>query len=116
MCVCACSETLPYRMVYAIASKGAVLIHDTHQLAPMAVIAGTHKASLTDVAWCVVLLCCVCTPLSFSVRLSVCLCPSVCLSLFLSLPSLCLPLCLSVSHSPASLSVTAPLTPPLLIP
>eukprot|EP00049_Salpingoeca_infusionum_P006733 m.110860 g.110860 ORF g.110860 m.110860 type:complete len:746 (+) comp13410_c0_seq1:173-2410(+) len=42
---------IPYRMVYAIANKCAVLIYDTEQLAPLAVVSDTHRAALTDLAW-----------------------------------------------------------------
>ncbi|EGD78455.1 hypothetical protein PTSG_09150 [Salpingoeca rosetta] len=42
---------LRHRMVYAVVTKRAVLVYDTHQAAPLAVVAGTHKAALTDAAW-----------------------------------------------------------------
>ena len=48
----ACS--LPYRMVYAVASLNAILFYDTQHLAPFAYVSDIHYASITDIAWCVV--------------------------------------------------------------
>ena len=44
---------LPYRMVFAVASLGAVTLYDTEQPYPIAMIANLHYDKLTDVAWCV---------------------------------------------------------------
>lgn len=42
---------LPYRMIYAIASKNSVLLYDTQQRMPFGSISKIHYARLTDVTW-----------------------------------------------------------------
>ncbi|KAI9256270.1 WD40-repeat-containing domain protein [Sporodiniella umbellata] len=42
---------LPYRMLYALATKNTVYIYDTQQYRPICSIAGMHYASLTDLTW-----------------------------------------------------------------
>lgn len=43
--------SLPYRIVYAVASLNAVLFYDTQHLAPFAYVSDIHYASITDIAW-----------------------------------------------------------------
>ncbi len=43
--------SLPYRVVFAVASLGAVTLYDTEQPYPIAMIANLHYDKLTDVAW-----------------------------------------------------------------
>lgn len=42
---------LPYRMVFAVATKSSVFLYDTQQPVPFAVISNIHYTRLTDVAW-----------------------------------------------------------------
>lgn len=42
---------LPYRMVYAIASKSSVYLYDTQQRMPFGSISKIHYSRLTDVTW-----------------------------------------------------------------
>lgn len=42
---------LPYRMIYAVASKTSVYLYDTQQRMPFGSISKIHYARLTDVAW-----------------------------------------------------------------
>lgn len=42
---------LPYRMVYAVASKSSVHLYDTQQRMPFGSISNIHYARLTDVTW-----------------------------------------------------------------
>lgn len=42
---------LPYRMIFAIATKNSVRLYDTQQQMPFAVISNIHYARLTDLAW-----------------------------------------------------------------
>jgi chromatin assembly factor 1 subunit B len=42
---------LPYRMVFAVATLGAVALYDTEHMHAIAVIANLHYDKLTDVAW-----------------------------------------------------------------
>ncbi|XP_011314709.1 chromatin assembly factor 1 subunit B [Fopius arisanus] len=42
---------LPYRMIFAVATQKSVLIYDTQQIAPIAVVSNIHYTRLTDVAW-----------------------------------------------------------------
>lgn len=42
---------LPYRMIFAIASKSSVRLYDTQQQMPFAVISNIHYARLTDLSW-----------------------------------------------------------------
>ncbi|KZC09000.1 PREDICTED: chromatin assembly factor 1 subunit B [Dufourea novaeangliae] len=43
--------TLPYRIVFAVATQHSVFIYDTQQISPIAVISNIHYTRLTDVAW-----------------------------------------------------------------
>lgn len=42
---------LPYRMVYAIASKGSIHLYDTQQRLPFGSISNIHYSRLTDISW-----------------------------------------------------------------
>ncbi|XP_015590249.1 chromatin assembly factor 1 subunit B [Cephus cinctus] len=42
---------LPYRMVFAVATQKSVLIYDTQQTSPIAVVSNIHYTRLTDVSW-----------------------------------------------------------------
>lgn len=42
---------LPYRIVYAVATQDAVLVYDTQQQTPLAVVSNLHFATFTDVTW-----------------------------------------------------------------
>ena len=42
---------LPYRMVYAIATKNSVVFYDTQQAEPFARVSKIHYVSLNDLAW-----------------------------------------------------------------
>lgn len=42
---------LPYRMVYAIASKGSIYLYDTQQRLPFGSISNIHYSRLTDISW-----------------------------------------------------------------
>lgn len=42
---------LPYRMVFAIATLNSLYIYDTESSSPIAIMAGLHYASITDIAW-----------------------------------------------------------------
>lgn len=44
---------LPYRMYIAVATLDSVLVYDTQQRLPVAVLAGFHVDKITDMAWCV---------------------------------------------------------------
>lgn len=43
--------SLPYRLVYAVATQNAVMFYDTQQVAPFARVCNIHYAGLTDVTW-----------------------------------------------------------------
>lgn len=43
--------SLPYRMVYAVATENAVMFYDTQQAAPFARVCDIHYAGLTDITW-----------------------------------------------------------------
>lgn len=43
--------SLPYRMVYAVATQDSVLLYDTQQKSPIAVVSNLHCATFTDLAW-----------------------------------------------------------------
>ncbi|OAD61577.1 Chromatin assembly factor 1 subunit B [Eufriesea mexicana] len=43
--------TLPYRMVFAVATQHSVMVYDTQQISPIVVISNIHYTRLTDVAW-----------------------------------------------------------------
>ena len=42
---------LQYRIVFAVATQKSVLIYDTQQFAPIAVISNMHYTRLTDISW-----------------------------------------------------------------
>ncbi|ALC40609.1 Caf1-105 [Drosophila busckii] len=43
--------TLPYRMIYAVATKNSVFFYDTQQPVPFAIVSNIHYTRLTDLAW-----------------------------------------------------------------
>lgn len=43
--------SLPYRMVYAVATQDSVLLYDTQQKTPLAIVTNLHCATFTDLAW-----------------------------------------------------------------
>lgn len=43
--------TLPYRMVYAVATQDAVYVYDTQQQTPLCVVSNLHYATFTDLTW-----------------------------------------------------------------
>ncbi|OIR58023.1 MAG: chromatin assembly factor 1 subunit B [Amphiamblys sp. WSBS2006] len=43
--------TLPYMMVFAIATEDSVYVYTTDQKAPVCLVSGLHYTSLTDLAW-----------------------------------------------------------------
>ncbi|KAF2007376.1 WD40 repeat-like protein [Amniculicola lignicola CBS 123094] len=43
--------SLPYRMVYAVATQDAVHIYDTQQQKPLCVVSNLHFATFTDLTW-----------------------------------------------------------------
>ncbi|KAK7413239.1 Chromatin assembly factor 1 subunit [Neonectria punicea] len=43
--------SLPYRMVYAVATQDSVLLYDTQQRTPICVVSNLHCATFTDLAW-----------------------------------------------------------------
>lgn len=45
--------SLPYRMVYAVATEDSVLLYDTQQQTPLCVVSNLHCATFTDLAWLV---------------------------------------------------------------
>ena len=42
---------LPYRFLIAVATQDTVVIYDTSQLVPFAVLGNLHYGQLTDIAW-----------------------------------------------------------------
>lgn len=42
---------LPYRLIFAVATLNSLYIYDTESIEPIAVLAGVHYASITDIAW-----------------------------------------------------------------
>jgi len=42
---------LPYRMIFAVATDHSVIIYDTQQISPIAVISNIHYTRLTDISW-----------------------------------------------------------------
>lgn len=42
---------LPYRVIFAVATGDAVLVYDTQQLTPLAVLSNLHYATFTDLTW-----------------------------------------------------------------
>jgi len=45
------ASTLSYRMVFAVATTEMVLLYDTEQMHPFAMLKGLHYTPLTDVSW-----------------------------------------------------------------
>jgi chromatin assembly factor 1 subunit B len=45
------SFALPYRVVFAVATLDHVLLYDTSQAAPLALLGALHFAAITDLAW-----------------------------------------------------------------
>ncbi|KAL4796588.1 WD40-repeat-containing domain protein [Aspergillus venezuelensis] len=43
--------SLPYRVVYAVATQDAVMVYDTQQQAPLCVVSNLHFATFTDLTW-----------------------------------------------------------------
>ncbi|XP_017133124.1 chromatin assembly factor 1 subunit B [Drosophila elegans] len=43
--------SLPYRMIYAVATKNAVFIYDTQQAVPFAIVSKIHYSRLSDLTW-----------------------------------------------------------------
>jgi chromatin assembly factor 1 subunit B len=43
--------TLPYRMMFAVATQDTVAIHDTQQAGPICLLTKLHYDSFTDIAW-----------------------------------------------------------------
>lgn len=43
--------SLPYRMVYAVATQDAVFVYDTQQTTPLCVVSNLHYATFSDLAW-----------------------------------------------------------------
>lgn len=43
--------SLPYRMVYAVATEDSVLLYDTQQQTPICVVSNLHCATFTDLTW-----------------------------------------------------------------
>ncbi|EDW71991.1 uncharacterized protein Dwil_GK10714 [Drosophila willistoni] len=42
---------LPYRMIYAVATKNSVLFYDTQQQVPFGIVSNIHYTRLTDLTW-----------------------------------------------------------------
>jgi chromatin assembly factor 1 subunit B len=43
--------SLPYRVVYAVATQDSVLLYDTQQQTPLCVVSNLHCATFTDLTW-----------------------------------------------------------------
>lgn len=43
--------SLPYRIVYAVATEDAVILYDTQQQTPLCVVSNLHCATFTDLTW-----------------------------------------------------------------
>ena len=43
--------SLPYRMVYAVATEDSVLLYDTQQQTPLCIVSNLHCATFTDLTW-----------------------------------------------------------------
>ncbi|KAF2709738.1 WD40 repeat-like protein [Pleomassaria siparia CBS 279.74] len=43
--------SLPYRMVYAVATQDAIHVYDTQQQKPLCIVSNLHFATFTDVTW-----------------------------------------------------------------
>lgn len=42
---------VPYRMIFAVATNKSILLYDTQQMTPIAMISNIHYTRLTDVSW-----------------------------------------------------------------
>lgn len=42
---------LPYRIVFAVATLNSLYIFDTENTSPIAILAGLHYATITDITW-----------------------------------------------------------------
>lgn len=42
---------LPYRLIYAVATKSSIVFYDTQQAEPFAKVSKIHYVSLNDLAW-----------------------------------------------------------------
>lgn len=43
--------SLPYRMIYAVATEDSVLLYDTQQQTPLCIVSNLHCATFTDLSW-----------------------------------------------------------------
>lgn len=43
--------TLPYRMMFAVATQDTIILYDTQQLQPLGLVSNLHYSAFTDVAW-----------------------------------------------------------------
>ncbi|OAG38941.1 hypothetical protein AYO21_06819 [Fonsecaea monophora] len=43
--------SLPYRMIYAVATQDAVFVYDTQQTTPICVVSNLHYATFSDLTW-----------------------------------------------------------------
>jgi chromatin assembly factor 1 subunit B len=43
--------SLPYRIIYAVATQDSVLLYDTQQTTPICVVSNLHCATFTDLSW-----------------------------------------------------------------
>jgi chromatin assembly factor 1 subunit B len=43
--------SLPYRMVYAVATQDSVFLYDTQQQTPLCIVSNLHHATFTDLTW-----------------------------------------------------------------
>ncbi|KAF2856519.1 chromatin assembly factor 1 protein [Plenodomus tracheiphilus IPT5] len=43
--------SLPYRMIYAVATQDAIHIYDTQQQKPLCIVSNLHFATFTDITW-----------------------------------------------------------------
>lgn len=47
--------TLPYRMVFAVATQSSILLYDTQQTSPIGVVSLIHYGRLNDLSWYVII-------------------------------------------------------------
>ena len=43
--------SLPYRLVFAVASEDSVLLYDTQQVFPFGYVSNIHYHTLSDISW-----------------------------------------------------------------
>lgn len=43
--------SLPYRIIYAVATQDSVIVYDTQQTSPICVVSNLHYATFTDLTW-----------------------------------------------------------------